>query len=58
MTRKEENRAPWRGYNAFSQGGWYLGTPEKSEESKATLFFQSTTIDINSEKAGEIDIVT
>ena len=45
MNGKEENRAPWWGYNAFSRGGWYLDTTRKGEGEKDTLLFQSTTID-------------
>jgi len=45
MNGKEENRAPRRGYNAFSRSGWYLHTTRKGEGEKDTLLFQSTTID-------------
>src|SRR5208337_3068101 len=46
--QKEENRAPWWGYNKRSAAGWYLGHPRKGEHQSDALTFQSTTIDNNS----------
>src|SRR5208283_1198074 len=49
--QKEENRAPWWGYNKRSAAGWYLGHPRKGEHQSDALTFQSTTIDNNSQGA-------
>src|SRR5208283_153189 len=51
--QKEENRAPWWGYNKRSAAGWYLGHPRKGEHQSDALTFQSTTIDNNSSEAVE-----
>src|SRR5208282_3336644 len=50
--QKEENRAPWWGYNKRSAAGWYLGHPRKGEHQSDALTFQSTTIDNNSTQNG------